>query len=278
MLYILIVNDNLNDQKKITETLLDQSCFVVLAKNASHAFALLEKQSHLIDLMIIGEAFLDKNPSFVSQVRSQYHQRHISFLVLAQTHTHSNDYLAIESPERLKEILPALSKESSSRESFEYHFGVLQHAHFQFNNLSEAHFLAKFLASQYPKGAQPLVGISELFINAIEHGNLEISYDDKSALLAHGRWIEEIEQRSKNDKYKDRVVDVVFHRESDRIILKVTDEGAGFDWKKFEEVDPRRLIASHGRGIMMARGLSFSELKYNDKGNVVEAVYLLPSA
>lgn len=278
MLYILIVNDNLNDQKKITETLLDQSCFVIMAKNASHSFALLEKHSHLIDLMIIGEGFLDKNPSFVSQVRSQYHQRHISFLVLAQTHSHSNDYLAIESPERLKEVLPALSKESSARESFEYHFGVLHHAHFRFSNLSEAHFLAKFLANQYPKGAQPLVGISELFINAIEHGNLEISYDDKSALLAHGRWIEEIEQRSKSDAFKDRTVDVVFQRESDRILLKVTDQGNGFDWKKFEEVDPRRLIASHGRGIMMARGLSFSELKYNDKGNVVEAIYLLPAA
>lgn len=276
MLYILIVHELLNDEKQIIETILDEGSFVIMAKNSAHAFTLLEKQSHLIDLIILGEGFLDNNNAFVSQVRSHYHQRHISFLVLAQEHEHSNDYLAIESAERLKEILPALTKESGARQSFEYHFGQLHEAHFRFGNLSEAHFLAKFLAEQYPIGAQPLVGISELFINAIEHGNLEIDYDDKSSLLAHGRWIEEIDQRSKDNKYKDRVVDAHFKRDADKITLSISDEGTGFDWKKFEEIDPKRLIASHGRGIMMARGVAFSSLTYNEKGNSVEAVYLLP--
>jgi anti-sigma regulatory factor (Ser/Thr protein kinase) len=249
-----------------------------MAKNSSHSFALLDKHAHLIDLILVDEKFLDSNPSYFSQVRSQYHQRHISFLVMAKEHGHSTDYLAIESIERLTEILPALMTNAGERESFEYHFGVLEHAHFRFSTLSEGHFLAKYLANQYPKESQPLVGISELFINAIEHGNLEISYDDKSALLAHGRWIEEIDIRSKDPRYKDRFVDVYFTRESDKIILKVCDQGSGFDWKKFEQVDPKRLIASHGRGIMMARGLSFSELRYHGKGNIVEAIYYFESA
>lgn len=273
MLYILVVTDTLSVEKEALEILLSEQCFVVLAKNAVHAFSLLEKQSHLMDIILLSEEFLDKNGTFISQIRTQYHQRHISFLVLAKKHGHSSEYLAIESLSRLKELLPTLAQKHIGRQAQEYQFGQLNEAHFNFQTLTQAHFLARFLSTQYPEGSNTLLGISEIFINAIEHGNLEISYDEKSALLAQGRWIEEIESRAAKEPYKNRFVSAFFKREADNIILTVRDEGHGFDWKKFQEVDPRRLIASHGRGIMMAKGLSFSELKYNDKGNVVEAVY-----
>lgn len=275
MLYILMIHELLEQPAKVTEVILEEGCFIIAAKNSSHAFTLLEKQSHLIDALIMGEKFFDQNPTFISQLRSHYHQRHISLLLMAENHGHSHDYLAIENPERLKEVLPALSKEHCKRPSYSYHFGELQSAQFQFRTLSEAHFLAKFLASQYPKGSETLVGISELFINAIEHGNLEISYEQKSSLLAGGRWIEEIDKRSADPKFQKRCVHTEFRREKDRIVLTITDEGRGFDWKKFESIDPKKMISSHGRGIMMARGLAFSELHYNAKGNTVTATYYL---
>lgn len=49
----------------------------------------------------------------------------------------------------------------------------------------------------------------------------------------------------------------------------MTDEGNGFDWNKYLEMSPDRAFDMHGRGIAMARMLSFDDLQYQGKGNVV---------
>ena len=51
----------------------------------------------------------------------------------------------------------------------------------------------------------------------------------------------------------------------------ITDQGDGFDWKKFMRIDPSRAGDNHGRGIAQANATSFDKLTYNDKGNQVIA-------
>lgn len=49
----------------------------------------------------------------------------------------------------------------------------------------------------------------------------------------------------------------------------ITDAGAGFDWQDVPDPnDPENLMASHGRGILLAR-LSFDNLAYFGNGNKV---------
>jgi hypothetical protein len=51
--------------------------------------------------------------------------------------------------------------------------------------------------------------------------------------------------------------------------MTIQDEGDGFDWQKYLDFDPERAFDPHGRGIAMARMMSFDALEYQGKGNTV---------
>ena len=48
-----------------------------------------------------------------------------------------------------------------------------------FHSLAEAEDLSCFIANFFPEPTKILLGIAALLINAVEHGNLQISYDEK---------------------------------------------------------------------------------------------------
>ncbi|MEQ8227696.1 MAG: SpoIIE family protein phosphatase [Rhodospirillales bacterium] len=135
----------------------------------------------------------------------------------------------------------------------------------------EADALAVLLASSLPRSSAVAMGFSELLINAIEHGNLELNYAEKSVLLAEGRWDEAIEARLSQEPYCDRRVTVEVTRTTGRAVFTIADEGKGFDWQAYMDLTMERVFDTHGRGIAMARRMSFSTLNYKGRGNVVEA-------
>lgn len=147
----------------------------------------------------------------------------------------------------------------------------LQSCRFEFRDLDDVEAIAAVLARAYPVPADALTGIRELMINAVEHGNLAISYKDKSELLAAGELRAEIDRRLARPPYATRVADVELKRVADAIELTIRDAGAGFDFRRYLDFDPARLAASHGRGIAMSRMLSFDELRYVEPGNAVVA-------
>lgn len=151
-------------------------------------------------------------------------------------------------------------------------FGLVQILKCTFKTLDEAEGLSVFLANYFDEPDRTLTGISELLVNAVEHGNLGISYDAKSELVAENEWQEEISNRLADPQYADRLVTVIFERKKDACYIQITDEGEGFDWKQYMEVDPSRAMHNHGRGIAMANMLCFSKLVYNEKGNQVTGI------
>ncbi len=58
----------------------------------------------------------------------------------------------------------------------------------------------------------------------------------------------------------------------DEVRFLITDEGKGFDWKLYMEVDPNRVFDTHGRGIAMAAKISFDSIQYKNCGNEVLAI------
>lgn len=140
---------------------------------------------------------------------------------------------------------------------------------FRIQHPVEAHTLASFLAQACPDPRSTIVGITEILLNAIEHGNLKIGFDEKSKLQKENSWMKEIEHRLSLPEHKDQYVEIEFSRTNSEIQIKVTDQGDGFDWKQYEEPDPKNMLASHGRGILMAKALAFKSVEYSDKGNVV---------
>ena len=124
----------------------------------------------------------------------------------------------------------------------------------------------------FPNPDLTLTGISELFLNAVEHGNLAISYELKSQLVRSNTWKDEVNRRLSDPRFRDRAVKVTFTKKNNEYTLQIEDEGEGFNWQDYLHVDTARVTHNHGRGIAMANMMSFDELIYNDRGNQVTAM------
>jgi hypothetical protein len=134
----------------------------------------------------------------------------------------------------------------------------------------EAEVLASLLAECCPRPDRRVGGLIELLINAIEHGNLEISGPGKRALLADGRWYDELMLRLADPRYSQRTVRVSFERKADgEIVLSIEDDGAGFDFAEVLERELTQNDTRHGRGIALARLMSFDHLSWEGRGNRV---------
>ncbi len=142
---------------------------------------------------------------------------------------------------------------------------------FSLRTIEEANNLAVTLAGACPNSRAAVIGLSELLINAVEHGNLEIGYQGKSDLIAAKRLKEEVDERQSRPGTRDKSVTVEVTRNAAEIAFVITDEGPGFDYREFLDMDPARTFDSHGRGIALARKISFSSLEYRGRGNQVAA-------
>ena len=149
--------------------------------------------------------------------------------------------------------------------------GLIKSGKFRLQTLSQAEALTTMLSLACPEPAVVALGLSELLVNAIEHGNLQISYDEKSKLLENGEWDQEIQKRLGQEEYKDKFVEILFERNGSQIDIVVKDQGDGFDWRNHIDNDPSNHSSKHGRGIAIAIAMGFSKLSYNEKGNEVTA-------
>jgi len=175
---------------------------------------------------------------------------------------------ALLEQEKKLELLNLVSKQKNK-------LGLLTHAEFSFRTLNEARELALLLAEISMNPELTVLGYSELLINAVEHGNLEISYEQKGELLKKGCWEEEVNKRLQMDGYRTRCVKVELKKTDVAIVVSITDDGDGFDWKKYWEFDPARAFDLHGRGIAMSKAMCFDSLEYREKGNCVVATVFI---
>ena len=167
------------------------------------------------------------------------------------------------------------ARDLSKRTLESLHF--IKHAVYEFKTIEQAEQVAESVAELCPEPGRALLGLTEILKNAVEHGNLAITYEEKTQLMVEDNYDQEIARRQTLDQYKQKVVSVRVDVELTRTTIVVTDEGAGFDWEKYLTFDPERLFDPHGRGIAMTKQVSFDELNYLGKGNVVELVMLTPN-
>ncbi|MCX7024808.1 MAG: ATP-binding protein [Spirochaetes bacterium] len=115
--------------------------------------------------------------------------------------------------------------------------------------------------------------LREVIVNAIEHGNLEIGFGEKTESQQKQRYFEFLQQRRLEPAYRDRRVFVEYSVSAARATYRVTDEGKGFDHHGFllESGEPDPGMLEHGRGLFMAMN-AFDRVVFNDKGNQVTLV------
>lgn len=105
------------------------------------------------------------------------------------------------------EVLVAVVR-AALQQSFEYRhllnsvraverpFDFLREGVFQIRDLEQGRRLARLLAQACPDcPARAIHGLQELLINAVEHGNLGMTYAEKGSLLLEDRWEQEVERR-----------------------------------------------------------------------------------
>jgi anti-sigma regulatory factor (Ser/Thr protein kinase) len=152
---------------------------------------------------------------------------------------------------------------------------LMQEASFKFQTLVEAKKLADQLALICPEPEKRVFGLLELFVNAIEHGNLGITYAKKTALNEVGQWEREVERRLSLAENSDKFVVVEIKRTATEVQFLIRDQGVGFDWRLYIDGDPFSSYNSHGYGIAMSKRGSFDRMEYFGCGNEVLAVVQL---
>ncbi len=113
------------------------------------------------------------------------------------------------------------------------------------------------------------LALYEILTNAVEHGNLGISYDEKSRHIASGSFFELVRARSANPDFANRKIRLKYSLADYGAFIEIADEGAGFDVDEYERrVRNRSKDSYHGRGIILARNL-LHEVAFKGRGNVV---------
>lgn len=158
-------------------------------------------------------------------------------------------------------------------------FSCLNSAEFHFHTFEQAAFLAKHLSKIFPTPQKVAIGLAEILTNAIEHGNLGITFHEKTCLIDAGELEAECNRRLANPDISKKYALLYLEQTTERITITVSDQGQGFDWQRYIEMGMDLSCTSHGRGIALAKTLSFDTLEYSGVGNVVScSVYLTPSA
>jgi len=146
---------------------------------------------------------------------------------------------------------------------------LMEEARFHFQTPEDAAGLASYVSNCFPQPESVVIGLHELLLNAVEHGNLGITYSEKTELLRNAGWKEEVERRLGLPQYCKNFATLTFKATQAALTVHIKDAGRGFDWKNYLELSADRATDPHGRGIATSRSLSFHSLEYLGLGNEV---------
>lgn len=289
--FVLVVDDEATNRTIVRDFLADQGLCLEEAHDGASAWALLTQAPERFDAVLLDRMMPDMDGLDVLR-RMKTHPVLSSVPVILQTAASAPEqvieglregafyYLSKPySPEILLAVVRTAVRDRQEQRAVVAElacmrdtFHLIEHAKFRFRTLDEARNLAALAASTLQDAAQIAMGLSELMINAVEHGNLGVSYEEKSRLLKCGRWSDEIEQRLQDPRYSQRFATLGLERRADAVEFTVTDMGEGFDWRAYLDLHPSRVMDLHGRGIAIARRICFDDLRYEGHGNVVTAI------
>jgi anti-sigma regulatory factor (Ser/Thr protein kinase) len=148
----------------------------------------------------------------------------------------------------------------------------LNRAEFTFRSPGEVRDIATLVANVIADPGRVVLGLTELMLNAVEHGNLAITYDEKSQLIRSDGLRDEIERRLAMPSYAGKRASLSVERVGGEVRFLIRDEGRGFNWEQYLEMNADRAFDTHGRGIAMSKMISFDRLEYRGSGNEVLAV------
>jgi len=291
---ILVVDDEALNLLLINEYLRDSDYRLITARDGAEAWERLQVESQEFDVVLLDLMMPRMDGMEVLRRIKSHSQLQILPVILQSAMSTPEDmhqgiragaYYYLIKPfeeEMLRSVVATAAQDyrryrrmQEAIERTSRIFGLMSRAEFHYSRLDEGRELAQLLANACPAPRKVVVGLGELLVNAVEHGNLRIGYREKGRLLGLGELDKEVERRLNLREYRDQRVVVSYERADGEIRIRIRDEGAGFDWRNYATVDPSRVFDAHGRGIAVARIMSFDRVEYLGAGNEVVGVVRL---
>jgi DNA-binding response OmpR family regulator len=134
-------------------------------------------------------------------------------------------------------------------------------------------YLGRELQNGYPGYDVPVTEVKlalyEALANAYEHGNLEITFEEKTAVLMEPGGIAALVKKRLDDpELSGRKIHISAEYEASCAIYRIRDEGRGFDHENHSKRAPATTTALHGRGITLISHY-MDEVSWNRSGNEV---------
>jgi len=287
---VLVVEDNLFDQQLLQEHLTSRGYQSDVAHDGVEALSKLEADPMRYDVVLLDRTMPRMNGlQLLAHIKENPRLRTIPAILQTALATReemvegirAGAYYYLTKPYDVEMLMTVI--ETAVRDFTDYRhlkerierglrcLTLIREASFSIQTVDEARDLGMVLANACPDPMSTVIGLTEILVNAVEHGNLGITYEEKSQLNAAGQWETEVTRRLSLPENATKHVEVQMTRENGCVRFTIRDQGPGFDWQRFIDIDPARAFDNHGRGIVIARTLSFDTLEYHGCGNEVVA-------
>ena len=286
---ILIVDDEDALRDVLRRMLEGEGCGVLTARDGTEGLEILQAHPESISVVILDWVMPQMSGiELLRWMKTQDHIEHIPVIMLT----------ALDDPERIKEGIDAgafyylvkpfqrtLLKSILRAAVFDFHntrhlleklkqyekpIALLEEGTFRFRTPEEAEQLAVMIASATPDPEHAMV-IAELLMNAIEHGNLGITYEEKGKLVEDDLWQAEVDRRLALPENANKNVVVRMKKVDRNLQIEIEDQGTGFDFERYLRIDQSRLFDNHGRGIAIA--MTMLKVQFLGTGNKVVVTF-----
>ena len=286
---VLIVDDEDALRNVLRRMLEGEGCGVLTARDGTEGLEILQARPESISVVILDWVMPQMSGiELLRWMKTQDHIEHIPVIMLT----------ALDDPERIKEGIDAgafyylvkpfqrtLLKSILRAAVFDFHntrhlleklkqyekpIALLEEGTFRFRTPEEAEQLAVMIASETPDPEHAMV-IAELLMNAIEHGNLGITYEEKGKLVEDDLWQAEVDRRLALPENANKNVVVRMKKADRNLQIEIEDQGTGFDFEQYLRFDESRLFDNHGRGIAIA--MASLNVQFLGTGNKVVVTF-----
>lgn len=294
---ILIVDDNTADQQLLSACLTPLGYALRFAGDGVEALEVLEREPFAVDVVLLDRQMPRMGGiEVLTRIKSDPNLRTLPVIMQTAASARSEilegiragAYYYLTKPydrETLETIVDTAARDFSEykrlRKQLARGLGCLTLMHsatLSLRTLDHARDTAAVFANACPDPEAAVIGLTELLVNAIEHGNLGITYEEKTALNASGTWEAEVVRRLALPENEGKSVELLVERDDTALRFTIRDQGPGFPWNNFLEIDPKRAFDNHGRGIAISRAMSFDSIEYRGNGSEVVATVRLDPA
>ncbi|MDY0092737.1 MAG: response regulator [Candidatus Vecturithrix sp.] len=290
---ILLIDDEANLLKLLRRPLIKYGHSITEALNGKEGWELFLEHSHQFDVIVTDIKMPVLNGvELLKRLREKEYDTPVIIITGYEDMQSSIDVLRLGAfdfllkPFKARELIAILEKLEAVQENKKKQFTDLPyfHEHIEICIQSQTQLITTagtFLQNRVKSFCQlhkinvRNIGLClhEALVNAIIHGNLEISSAIKNENPEKFELL--VKEREASPEYAEREVIIRCEITAEQVTFEIQDEGKGFDPNMLRFSDPLHIIPT-GRGIFIITSF-MDQVFWNEKGNIITMIKYLQS-